>query len=58
MKRYVVALSLLLSGCHWSYGTRPVSIGGKRYDVTCPDPPPVKPDVLVGSTACVRNERK
>lgn len=45
-------IALLLTGC----AKHPVaSVPGipRGVDVVCPDPPPLHPDVLVGSTPCV-----
>lgn len=45
--------ALALSSCSWHYGTRAVLFNGYRYDVLCPDPPPLHPDVIIGSTPCI-----
>jgi len=46
-----LAAILALSGCAAHHATGPGIPTG--VDVVCPDPPPVKPDVIVGNTPCV-----
>ncbi len=58
MRILAIAAALLLTGCSWRYGTQPLAVGGKPVDIVCPDPPPVKPDAIVGSTPCVLKERR
>ncbi len=57
VKILIIALALPLAGCMGHYGTAPVNIGGKLYDVVCPDPAPLHPDVFVGSTPCKKVPR-
>lgn len=56
MKLLILLLPLSLTGCSWHYGTDPIRIGPKYYDVVCPDPPPDHQQVIVGSTPCVLRE--
>ncbi len=46
MKSAIIVLVLLSAGCaskgHWLDG------------VNCPDPPPLHPNVIIGSTPCIR----
>jgi len=51
MKLILLAVSISLTGCAWRYGTAPIQIGGKPYDVICPDPADRR-EAIVGSSPC------